>query len=515
MSSSRFTSHFSSGSPLAAALPADPSALYQRLFPPAFWDEVCQRHHLRQNNRVYTLAVVIWLIICQWLQGHASLERAVLELLRGLPAEFWPRPCKRLQDARSHSASLSGHTAAYNQARHRLPLPVVEQCCDHLFEQLTAQTDGALPGLRRRAFFFDGTSVQLPHSPALHQRYPPGSNQHGASHWPLLRMLVAHDLTTGLALPPQWGPANGPQAVSEQQLLDIAIARLPVWSLVVGDANFGVFSVAYAADRREHPVLLRLTLARALRLAGGPLRDGICRPVTWKPTREDRRSHPGLPADACVEGRLVVCEVQPSDQATPLLLALFTTWEGSVQDLLEVYGRRWCIGVSSQGHIVQSVKDRPRPKDSGVVAGEAPWRESKTAEPSDNILGKECAQRTRLQRTVNADVASLHESPVAETVDNARKQQGLAETSPIRQLSPAGYQRRHGVKEDVETGEALGARRRNLVEEMPAITASGKCGQRRQGDGSGRSTGDGRAAKRARREGPVPVSIPLTKVRQG
>ena len=180
-----------------------------------------------------------------------------------------------------------------------------------------------------------------------------------------------------------------------------------------------------------------------------------------------------------------------------------------------IYKDRWQVGVSSQGHIVQSVQDRPRSKDSGLVAGEAPWRESKTAEPSDNILGKECAQRTRLQRTVNADVASLHESPVAETVYNVRKQQGLAETSPIRQLSPAGYQRRHGVKEDVETGEALGARRRNLVEEMPAITASGKCGHRRQGDGSGRSTGDGRAAKHVRREGPGPVSAPLTKVRQG
>jgi hypothetical protein len=186
-----------------------------------------------------------------------------------------------------------------------------------------------------------------------------------------------------------------------------------------------------------------------------------------------------------------------------------------LQTLLQAYVDRWEIGVSSQGHIVQSVKDRPRPKDSDLVAGEASWRESKTAEPSDNILGKECAQRTRLQRTVNADVASLHESPVAETVDNARKQQGLAETSPIRQLSPAGYQRRHGVKDGVETGEALGARRRNLAEEMPAITASGKCGHRRQGDGSGRSTGDGRAAKRARREGPGPVSAPLTKVRQG
>jgi hypothetical protein len=184
-------------------------------------------------------------------------------------------------------------------------------------------------------------------------------------------------------------------------------------------------------------------------------------------------------------------------------------------EVLEYYRFRWQIGVSSQGHIVQSVQDRPRPKDSGLVAGEAPWRESKTAEPSDNILRKECAQRTRLQRTVNADVASLHETPVAETVDNARKQQELAETSPMRRLSPAGYQRRHGVKDDVETGEALGARRRKLVEEMTAITVSGKCGHRHQGDGSGCSTVEGRAAKHARREGPEPVSTPLTKERQG
>ena len=158
---------------------------------------------------------------------------------------------------------------------------------------------------------------------------------------------------------------------------------------------------------------------------------------------------------------------------------------------------------------------RPRLKDSGLVAWEAPWRESKTVEPSDNMLRKEYARRTRLQRKVNADVASLHEIPVAETVDNARKQKGLAETGPMRQLSPAGYQRRHGLKDDVETGEALGARRRNPVEEMVAITVSGKCGHRRQGGGSGRSTGDGRAAKRARRERPGPVSTPLTKARQG
>ena len=64
--------------------------------------------------------------------------------------------------------------------------------------------------------------------------------------------------------------------------------------------------------------------------------------------------------------------------------------------------------VSSEGHILQSVEVRPRLKDSGLVAWEAPWRESKTAEPSNNVLEIEYWQSTRLQRAVNAGVASLY-----------------------------------------------------------------------------------------------------------
>ena len=85
----------------------------------------------------------------------------------------------------------------------------------------------------------------------------------------------------------------------------------------------------------------------------------------------------------------------------------------------------------------------------------------------------------------------------------------------MRRLSPAGYQRRQGANEDVETGEALDVRRGKLAEEPLTITVSGKCGRRHQGGGSGRSTVEGRAAKRARREGPGPVSTLLVNVRQG
>ena len=52
----------------------------------------------------------------------------------------------------------------------------------------------------------------------------------------------------------------------------------------------------------------------------------------------------------------------------------------------QIYLTRWKIGVSSQGHISQPVQVRPRPTDSSLVAGEAPWRESKKVKSSDNML---------------------------------------------------------------------------------------------------------------------------------
>src|SRR5262249_23300530 len=137
-----------------------------------------------------------------------------------------------------------------------------------------------------------------------------------------------------LAVRPEWGAMYGPDAVSEQELLERAIDRLPSGATVVGDANFGVFSVAYAAQQRDRPVVLRLTADRARRLAGAELQDGIDRAIVWKPSGNDRRSHPDLPADASVTGRLIVRRVQPDNGAAALLLAIFTTLPSFEQEIL-------------------------------------------------------------------------------------------------------------------------------------------------------------------------------------
>lgn len=282
----------------------------------------------------------MWLMLAQRLRGGTSLETAVLEL-RSLPDSFWPKPCKRLRQWREQGQALSSHTGAYNQARQALPQWMVEQSCDHMFEQLVSKMDPA--GKARRAFVFDGSSMRTAHTPALCEAYPPGSNQYGEGHWPILRVLVAHDVHSGLAMRPQWGPMHGPQAVSEQGLLEQAIDQLPSGSTVMGDANFGVFSVAYTAAQRQHPVLLRLTVERARRLAGEPLRDGLDRTVVWRPSGADRKSHPDLPGDACVSGRLMVRQVQPDNGAAPFLLALFTTLPSAQQEAFPLYAQRWTI----------------------------------------------------------------------------------------------------------------------------------------------------------------------------
>lgn len=318
-------------------------ALYLRLLPIEFLQQLRQKEQLRENNRVYNQSVVMWLMMAQRLQGGGTLETGVLELLLGLPSSFWPKPCKRLRaDANGEKRRLSSNTGSYNEARQALPGSLVEQCFDWAFVQLTNEMVGTVPDGGRSVFLIDGTTVRTPHSEALCAAYPLSSNQHGETHWPLIRMVVAHDLHTGLAMRPQWGPMHGPEAVSEQGLIEQAISRLPEGAVVVYDAN-SVFSVAYAADQRKHPMVLRLSAQRAQRLLGEELRDGIDRRLEWIPSRDDRKSHPQLPAEAKVAGRLIVQRVQPSNGSEAFLLALFTTLEAESDLVLGIYGCRWNI----------------------------------------------------------------------------------------------------------------------------------------------------------------------------
>ncbi len=300
--------------------------LYLRLVPVTL--------HLKQYRHccVFSLAVVLWLMIFQRLRDKGTLAAAVQQVTHGLPPTLNPKTGKR---QREHHAS--SNTGGYNQARQKLPLEIVQTMSDQIFEQLMSQG----PGLQM--FLLDGTTLTMPCTPSLLEAYPPSRNQNGESHWPVLRLLVAHELDSGIALRPEWGRAGGAKPVSEQQLAERLIPRLPAGTGIIGDQNFGVFSIAWAAQESGHSVLLRVTPVRAKRVLGVEPHSGTDLEIEWKPSRTERDSHPGLPRDASVKGRLIVRKVYPSDGSAAFKIYLFTTLDLPAREIVQNYGKRWNI----------------------------------------------------------------------------------------------------------------------------------------------------------------------------
>lgn len=279
-----------------------------------------------------TAWVVIWLMIFQRLDAGGTLSAAVRELLTGGVRAFvrWPEE------------SLSANTSAYSQARTKLPVALIEKVSDMIFDSLQAQLR-SLPGLERPMFLLDGTSIQLQHSKELLEKWPPARNQHGSSHWSVIRVAVAHDVISGLAIRPCWGAMDGAAAVSEQGLTKQIMGRLPVGCGILGDRNFGVFSMAWHAGEQKHPCLFRLTEVRAQKLNGHTLPPaGTSREILWVPSREDRRANPEIPADASVRGSLLAFTTRNS-RGQWQQLYFFTTLALPPEQILKLYGYRWNI----------------------------------------------------------------------------------------------------------------------------------------------------------------------------
>jgi len=215
----------------------------------------------------------------------------------------------------------------------------VELAMEQMLEQLQQPE---LAGKGQHFYILDGSSVLLAHEPELVEAFAPGRNQNGMSHWPVVKLVVAHQLGSGLASSPAWGPMYGPRAVSEQALAVPVMRGLPAGSVILGDCNFGVFSVAYRADQLGHSVLLRLTEARAKKLLGKLPPPGFQGQIQWVPSRDDRRSLPGLPRQACLSGGLICRHLVRG--AKTIRLYLFTPLrEAAEEELVAIYGERWNI----------------------------------------------------------------------------------------------------------------------------------------------------------------------------
>lgn len=307
--------------------------LYVRLLPPSELESLRSQEDWSGGGGLFSPALTVWLFIRQRLSGAGTLESAWLGLTPEAAKTLSPRSARARRP-------LSSHPSGFDHARRALPWNLALEAAHRLVSEARAFLKGE--DEEEPVYLLDGSSVTPENHPALVKAYPPAENQHGESHWPVVRMVVAHELGTGIASVPEWGPMFGKNAVGEQELAKRLLPKLPEGGLVVADRNFGVFSIAWALRGRRF--LLRMTdqRAKAMEKAEG---DGpIDTPHVWKASAADRRGNPEIPKGAEIPGRLVVVEVLDPTSKKPVRVCLFTSdLESTPEELARLYAKRWNV----------------------------------------------------------------------------------------------------------------------------------------------------------------------------
>lgn len=284
---------------------------------------------------IYNSPVTLWMLIMQRIAGGQSLDATVKAFIAGRPS-FCPSN-KRLDES-----TLSSKSSAYAGARKRLELPTIE----YLFGRVT---DSILyPPLAfglyaRKTFLLDGTTLTLEPTEELKREFPPATNQHGESVWPIMLMFVAHDLESGCATVPEIGRMYGGKGDSEALLAERIVKRLPGGSIVMADAGLGIFRVAHHALACGHDILFRLSasrfksLVKKATLVRERWKSNTWK-LKWKPTAKDRKGCGKISADAVLSVTIHEIEINDGEK-----LYLVTTLSEDSQSLADRYRHRYDV----------------------------------------------------------------------------------------------------------------------------------------------------------------------------
>ena len=209
-------------------------------------------------------SLTLMAMILGHLLGHASLDR-VQEFMRCGVADGLCLKGKII------SCFLNGchNTAGLAMARARLTLTWMRK-------MLTAQSrelQGMVGGFQwhgMSVMLVDGSMATMRSLGNIARCFPPHSNQHGSTYWCQMRVLFVMCLGTGLILHLVMGSAADSEQAQLVRLILFGREDSPSMGSVLwmGDANFGIWRVAAAAQQMKQNVLVRLTGPRAKKLAG-------------------------------------------------------------------------------------------------------------------------------------------------------------------------------------------------------------------------------------------------------
>lgn len=290
----------------------------------------------RSREGIFSCALVMWLMLCQRFEGRKSMVKALEMIAQGGGKIV----AANIPSRRAQRCEISTNSGGYCRARERTELAKVKLISDCITKQLIKQAANRAKAPTQPCYLLDGTTINLLKTSEIQGKYPCGRNQNRELSNPQMLCVCLHDLDSGIAIMPEYGPYRGNKATSEQALARRVITNLPEKSLIIGDRNFGVFSTCYWAVSQGHAVLFRLSSSRAKSLYGKELPKGsIEKEIIWHKTDYHLKKHPDIPEEAQVPGRFIKTTVRHAG-FRPFDLYLFTTSDLPSRQLINLYKQR-------------------------------------------------------------------------------------------------------------------------------------------------------------------------------
>jgi hypothetical protein len=311
--------------------PSELMPIYQRWLPNEVIGQLVSETKLTFYSRFLAPITILWGFIYQRLNADHSCDAAWSYLRSDALLE-------RFTQGKAHPQQISESNSAYCQARQRLPLSVAQGALRETAEALHRELGERALWHGHRVNLFDGSTIRLRATSALTEHYGVASNQHGPSHWPLMRIVAGFDLFSGVVT----AVAEGPYRSAEHTLAVQVIRDLGANWVHVGDCNFGVYHILQAAVGTQSDAVVRLKTTPARRLAQRPPRPGMDLDVVWSPSRHDQ-CETDLPTPS-IAGRFIYCRLEKKG-FRPIDLYLFTTltdrYQFSAKEIVALYGQRW------------------------------------------------------------------------------------------------------------------------------------------------------------------------------
>lgn len=287
-----------------------------------------------RRSEIYTAALVVWLSIFQRISGM-PLQGAAISVLNSDDIGFIAK--LNTSSKKIKFGNVSTNSGGFSQAKSRLEEEKIVDLVKACFEKLAAKTKQPKNAENDlNIFLVDGTCFTTSYTADNILTFKQTSaGEKGKLHFPRLRVVTANSLETGLAVKPEFGEITE----SEQALTWKIILSLPEDATVMGDRNFGVFSVAYRVISTGRDVLFRMNEAVFNRIVGEQSGERADILATWKPSKQDLKTTPEIPEAASVEGRFIKITVKKNG-FRPEAIYYFTTLKISAQKISELYLKR-------------------------------------------------------------------------------------------------------------------------------------------------------------------------------